>query len=147
MQAWLLDSNILIRWVQPQDVDYPVVQRALARLEPDAVLHYTAQNLAEFWNACTRPLARNGFGMQPLDADRRARIFETRCRLLVDTLAVYREWRRVLTAYEVSGVQVHDARLVASMLVHGVGRILTFNTRDFQRYGGIEAVHPQDLSA
>jgi predicted nucleic acid-binding protein len=48
--------------------------------------------------------------------------------------------------YRVSGVQVHDARLVAAMRVHGVRRILTFNTKDFARFDDIEAVHPADLS-
>ena len=35
----------------------------------------------------------------------------------------------------VVGSKVHDARLVAAMNVHGVRRILTFNTDDFTRYG------------
>jgi hypothetical protein len=34
----------------------------------------------------------------------------------------------------VIGSQVYDARLVAAMTVHGVGRILTFNAADFSRY-------------
>jgi predicted nucleic acid-binding protein len=42
------------------------------------------------------------------------------------------------------GVKVHDAKLVAMMNVHGVRRILTFNTDDFLRYG-VEAVHPSSL--
>jgi predicted nucleic acid-binding protein len=44
----------------------------------------------------------------------------------------------------VLGSRVHDARLVASMNVHGIRRILTFNTGDFARYD-IEAVHPSSL--
>ncbi len=146
MQPWLLDSNILIRWVQPDSVDFPVVKRALNALELGIRFCYTSQNLAEFWNACTRPISRNGFGLKPLEADSRVRIIEARCQLLVDGLAVHQQWRRLLIANEISGVQVHDARLAASMLVHGVGKILTFNTRDFQRYAGIEAVHPQDVT-
>jgi predicted nucleic acid-binding protein len=31
------------------------------------------------------------------------------------------------------------------MRVHGVKRILTFNTRDFARFTDIEAVHPAEL--
>jgi predicted nucleic acid-binding protein len=46
----------------------------------------------------------------------------------------------------VSGVQVHDARLVAAMRVHGVKSILTFNDRDFTRYTDIDAVHPRSVS-
>lgn len=48
-------------------------------------------------------------------------------------------------AHNVSGVQVHDARLVAAMRVHGVSRILTFNDKDFTRYADIEVVHPRTV--
>jgi len=38
---------------------------------------------------------------------------------------------------------VHDARLAAAMLVHGLNHILTLNQPDFARYTGLEVVHPQ----
>jgi predicted nucleic acid-binding protein len=41
----------------------------------------------------------------------------------------------------VIGSRVYDARLVAAMRVHGVGRILTFDAADFARYG-IDVLHP-----
>ena len=45
----LLDSNILIRWVQPADPDYPMVEAALEVLARNgSVLCYTSQNLGEF---------------------------------------------------------------------------------------------------
>jgi predicted nucleic acid-binding protein len=52
------------------------------------------------------------------------------------------EWRRLIVAHGISGIQVYDTRLVAAMQVHGVPRILTFNDRDFARYDGVDAVHP-----
>lgn len=141
--AYLLDSNILIRWIQPDDRDYPVVKTALDVLvEQGSILCYTSQNLAEFWNACTRPVDRNGYGLTPQEADRRARILESRLRLLPDSIETHQEWRRLLVSHNVSGAQVHDARLVAAMRVHGVQRILTFNVDDFRRYADIEALHP-----
>jgi predicted nucleic acid-binding protein len=130
----LVDSNILIRWVQPDDPDFAVVQIALRSLvQRKVVLCYTSQNLAEFWNDCTRPAARNGFGLSPEEADRKARLFEARLRLLPDNLRVHEEWRALLVSHRVSGVQVHDARLVAAMHVHGARQILTFNIKDFAR--------------
>ncbi len=43
----LIDSNILIRWVQPGDLDYPVVESALETLASQgAILCYTSQNVA-----------------------------------------------------------------------------------------------------
>jgi len=51
----LVDSNILIRWVQPADPDYTLVEGALASLlRSGAILCYASQNLGEFWNASTR---------------------------------------------------------------------------------------------
>ena len=35
----------------------------------------------------------------------------------------------------VAGKQVHDANIAATMLAHGERRLLTFNARDFRRYG------------
>src|SRR6266851_3758720 len=131
---YLVDSNVLLRWVKPDDRDYPLVVSAIdATLQRGAVFCYTSQNVAEFWNTCTRPLDRNGFGISPQETDRRAAIFETKCQLLGDSLAAHQEWRKLLITHNVVGVQVHDARLVAAMRVHGVRQILTFNERDFAR--------------
>jgi len=143
---YLVDSNVLLRWVKPDHSDGPAIVSATDTiLRRGGVLCYTSQNVAEFWSACTRPLDRNGYGLSPQDADRRARFFEEKLRLLPDSLAVHEEWRRLLVTYNVSGVQVHDARLVAAMHVHGVTRILTFNDKDFTRYTDIEVVHPRTV--
>jgi predicted nucleic acid-binding protein len=144
---YLVDSNVLLRWVKPDDHDYPLVVSAIdAILQRGAVLCYTSQNVAEFWNTCTRPVDRNGYGLTPAEADRRAKLFEENLRLLPDGLAVHQEWRRLLVVHQVSGVQVHDARLIAAMQVHDVKHILTFNESDFARYTDIEAVHPRTVS-
>jgi predicted nucleic acid-binding protein len=124
-----------------------VVSAIELALQRGAVLCYTSQNVGEFWNTCTRPLERNGYGLSPQDADRLAHFFEAKLRLLPDTLAVHQEWRKLLVTNRVSGVQVHDARLVAAMRVHAVSRILTFNEKDFARYPDIEATHPRTLAA
>ena len=58
---YLIESNILIRWV---DRDYPVVNAVIDKLvDQGNTLCYTSQNLAEFWNACTRPSKQNGYGL------------------------------------------------------------------------------------
>jgi predicted nucleic acid-binding protein len=84
--------------------------------------------------------------LSPEEADRSAISVESRLRFLPDSATVHQEWRRLLVLYRVSGVQVHDARLVAAMHVHNVNRILTFNTKDFARFTDIEAIHPTNLA-
>jgi predicted nucleic acid-binding protein len=66
--------------------------------------------------------------------------------VLPDSPLAYGEWKRLILQHGITGVRVHDARLVALMNVHRVGRILTFNTRDFVAFG-VEVVHPAVLIA
>ncbi len=99
------------------------------------------QNIAEFWNVCTRPAsARGGLGLTITMAAHRLRILERAFPVLVETEDSYSAWKRLLVANSVSGVQVHDARLVAIMLTRGITHVLTFNDADFNRYSGIQVV-------
>jgi predicted nucleic acid-binding protein len=68
------------------------------------------------------------------------RLIERIFPLFPDDARVHHEWRQLVLSFGVSGVQVHDARIVAAMLVHQVTHILTFNTSDFVRYSSIGIV-------
>jgi predicted nucleic acid-binding protein len=48
----------------------------------------------------------------------------------------------LLRQFGVSGKQIHDANIVATMLAHGVRHLLTHNTADFARYHGLIDVLP-----
>jgi predicted nucleic acid-binding protein len=144
---YLLDSNVLIRLPHRPDPMHSLVRHALGMLwaQGDRFC-YTSQILGEFWSVCTRPTkARGGFGLSLAETDRRVRLIERFYRFLADTAAVHAEWRRLIVAHSVSGVQVHDARIVAGMNVHGVTHLLTFNGGDFARFPGIIVQHPQDI--
>lgn len=138
----LVDTNVLLRRTQPEHPQYGVavesVRRLLASGEP---VHYTLQNIAEFWNVLTRPVANNGMGVSAQIALVEVDKIERAMELMPDSPAMYGEWKRLVVAHGVQGVKVHDARLVAAMNVHGVRRLLTFDTGDFARYG-IEVLQP-----
>ena len=139
----LVDTNILLRISRRSDPEHMLVDTALARLAGQGTtLFYAHQNIAELWNAMTRPVARNGLGLTVADADRFVQAIESGMSLLPDNEAVYRESRRIVVQYGVSGVQVHDARLAAAMYVHHVDHLLTLNVADFSRLTGLTAVHP-----
>jgi predicted nucleic acid-binding protein len=137
----LIDTNILLRLARRSDPHHNLIYAAVAKLASDgATLHYTHQNIAELWNVMIRPAARNGFGLAVAEAEREVRVIEAGMSLLPENEGVYREWRKIVVQFAVSGVQVHDARLVAAMLVHGVRHIFTLNVADFSRYGEITVV-------
>src|SRR5688500_7141992 len=134
--AYLVDSNILIRLLNPSDPLHAGVRHAVGMLrDRGEELCYTSQNLGEFWDVCTRPsTALGGYGLTIAQTDRKARWIERLFTFLPDSAAVHHEWRRLLVTHSVSGVQVHDARLAAAMLVHGIPEVLTLNPDDFRRY-------------
>ncbi len=142
----LIDSNVLLHLVNRDSLEHTVVAQCLELLwEQGADLTYTSQNLAEFWNVCTRPADRNGFGLSVAETNKRALQVETRLRLAPDSIAVHREWRRLVIDVGVSGVRVHDARLVAAMKIHEMGMIITYNQRDFRRFEDVIAVSPVEI--
>jgi len=99
----------------------------------------------EFWNVATRPANVNGLGLAPADVDTKVAQLEGIFEIAPDAPTVYPAWRNLVLAFQVSGVQVHDARLVAVMQVHGLSHLLKFDTTDFRRFSVITAVHPQEV--
>jgi predicted nucleic acid-binding protein len=143
LSRYLIDTNILLRLSNPLRESHLVCKDALRHLRSTGCsLHYTLQNAAEYWNVATRPTDRNGHGLSPTDVAEELNGIERVMSLLADDAEVYNHWRSLVTKYSVRGVQVHDARLAASMLAHNIPNILTLNISDFSRYQGITAVHP-----
>lgn len=141
--TYLLDTNILLRVTRFGPLHDVTVGSAVdLLLSRGARLCFTLQNLTELWNVCTRPRDRNGFGLNTDEANAVVERTDFAFEFLPDIVDVYLHWRRLVMQYRVSGAQVHDARLVASMLAHNLTHILRLNQQDFSRYTGIEAVHP-----
>lgn len=142
---YLVDTNTLLRFADHSHPQHPVVRVAVRKLRRDGhQLQAASQNCVKFWNVATRPAAKKGLGLTPVDADRLLRLIERLFPLLTDAPTIYSEWRRLVVSFSVSGIQVHDARLVAAMKANAITHILTFNTKDFIRYAsdGIVAVDP-----
>lgn len=144
----LLDTNILTRAVQPGHPMHSDAVGAVAALRKQGeVLCLVPQNLVEFWVVCTRPVAQNGLGLSPAEAQAELTRLKALFVLLDETPAVYPRWEQLVAQHQVSGKNAHDARLVAAMLVHGLSRLLTFNVSDFVRYPGITVLEPARVIA
>ncbi len=142
------DTNVLLRFAHRPDSQHTVVTSAIRKLKNGGdEIYILPQNCVEFWNVFTRPSSRNGFGLSVHQANHSLRLVERIFPLFPDGARVHQEWRKLVLSFGVSGIQVHDARIVAAMLVHQVTHILTFNTSDFARYSsiGIVAVDPDKV--
>jgi len=146
---YLLDTGILLRLVDINDQHHLSVRSAVRILgDQHEGVFIATQNMAEFCNVATRPVANNGLGLSPVEAIKLLEDdIEPICAVLSETDAVYSELKRLIANYGVTGKQVHDARLVAMMLEWQIGNVLTLNDRDFRRYEpeGITIVTPASI--
>ncbi len=136
--AFLADTSILARLANTSDAHHAIARRAIIELHRRGeTVHAAPQNLVEFRNCATRPVAANGLGLSAADAEARADEFEALFPLLPETPEIYLVWKTLAHDSGVIGRQVHDARLVAICHVHRIERILTFNARHFARFAGL----------
>jgi predicted nucleic acid-binding protein len=144
----LVDTGVLLRAFDASSSQYRAIRRALRKaLDDGERLVVTVQNMAEFWNVATRPLANNGQGLPTERAKRRVAIIERLCEVVCEDIGSYVEWKKIVEDLGVSGIAVHHARLVSVMLRIGVKGLLTLNERDFRRYvgEGISVITPQSF--
>jgi predicted nucleic acid-binding protein len=127
-----VDTNVLVGAIQTFD---PQLRTTARRAEPRRILE------------CLDAAATgNGLGFTPDQAARYVDRFQTFFDLLPETPEIFPTWRKIVLDYKVSGIQVHDARIVAAMMVHQVDQLLSFDLDDFKRYRGITVVHPADVT-
>src|SRR5258708_39011669 len=117
---YLVDSNILLRWVKPDHNDYPVVVSVIdAILRRNDVLCYTSQNVGEFWNTCTRPLDRNGYALSPQETDRRRKNELENARVVPDRPAGPEKGGKIFVPECVALGQAHERRRRPRRARHG----------------------------
>ncbi len=93
----LVDTNVLVRSVQRNHPHMRIARQALRSLAQQGdELCVTPQNIAEFWNVCTRPVTANGLGNSIAATDRLTARIEAFFTVLPDTIEAFREWRRLI---------------------------------------------------
>ncbi len=113
---YLLDTNILLRLVELAHTQHKEAREALKTLRLQNCLFYILlQNVSEFWNVCTRPKEKNGLGLSIAQTDLHLKRLERFFTVLPDTEEVYRNWREPIVKHSISGVKVHDAKIVGAL--------------------------------
>ena len=76
----------------------------------------------------------------------RIRYFQSRFRVAEDNNQITKQLLILMEKIPLGGKQVHDANIVATMLVHNIPTLLTNNTDDFKRFSHLITVLPLDAS-
>ncbi len=132
----VLDTNVLLAATDEQRSDHRDAVVSLNEWPASGVVLYTSgQILREYFAVATRPIGHNGLGMRQPAAVANVRALRGRLRLMAEHEKVADRLADLLDAVDCAGKQVHDANVVATMLVHGVDTLITSNVEDFVRFG------------
>lgn len=137
-----IDTNILVYANLAQS---PLHDHAVAHLRDFETtghdLYISRQVLREYLAVMTRPgILTQEIPLSSLIQDVRG--FEDGLIVLDDGPAVTAKLLETIERYSVAGKQIHDANIVATMLVYDIPALLTHNVADFKRYQDLITVLP-----
>ena len=140
----MLDTNVLLAATDEGRAEH---DQALAIVNEwpgrGTTLYTSGQIMREYLAVATRPAEKNGLGLALTDALANVRALRGRMSLLAEEAKVADRLLALLDDIACGGKQVHDANVVATMLVHGIGTIVTINLDDFTRF--VQHVEPIGL--
>jgi predicted nucleic acid-binding protein len=137
----MLDTNVFLAATDEGRTEHADALALLNRWpDAQATLCVSGQILREYLAVATRPADRNGLGLKPAEAAGNVRAIQDRTTLLTEDARVTERLLRLLDDVRFAGRRVHDANVVATMLVHGVSAVVTMNTADFERFGAYISV-------
>lgn len=103
-------------------------------------LAVSGQILREYLAVATRPATLNGLGLEIPDAVANVERFLEFTNLFEETAMVALRLRELVGTRSIRGKAVHDANIVATMLVHRIPCLITQNGKDFARFEGIKTL-------
>ena len=143
MRTLFIDTNIVLRLLNPAAPEHPSVRQTLALLEAQgARLVIGLQVLVETWVVATRPTDQNGLGLPATTARQLLELCSQRFALVLENNTTLSYWLKLVTTTPVLGKRAHDARIAALMQSHGITELLTLNEQDFRGMPGIVTLHP-----
>jgi len=137
-----LDTNILVYANVAESAFHQVaLQQIESYYDAEMEIWISRQVLREFLATLTRPQAF--INPRPISIlIERIRFFQTQFHVAEDNFQVTERLLTLMEEIPSGGKQVHDANIVATMIVYGIPQILTHNTADFARFSELVTVLP-----
>ncbi|MEK7700107.1 MAG: type II toxin-antitoxin system VapC family toxin [Planctomycetota bacterium] len=141
-KSCLIDTNILVYASDANSPWYRKANQALKNAISGGVpLFISPQVLREYLSVATRSVTHEK--TIPWGKINKNHLrFQQAFKVLPEDSATVQKLGELVQKYHVSGKQVHDTNIVATMLVHGIQSILTHNVDDFKRYKGLIKIVP-----
>ena len=147
VEPGVIDANVLAYALNGAAPQHAASQALIdATLNPSNALYVTSQILCEFYSIITNPKRFP----KVCSAVQAAEIISELLLLpglhvLPAPSEVVAGWVQLLERHPVTGGDVFDLQIVATMLANGIRRIYTFNVDDFEVFSELVVVHPNTL--
>jgi uncharacterized protein len=142
VEPGIIDANVLV-YALDADAPQHAASRALleAARDPSTTLYVSSQILCEFYSIVTNA-RRVPKPRPPADALSAISGLLVFLNVLPVPLHTVERWLGLLRRHPVTGGDVFDLQLVATMQANGLQRIYTFNTDDFVVFSELSVVTP-----
>jgi hypothetical protein len=144
VEPGVVDANVLA-YAMNADAPQHVASRSLleAARDPATTLYVTSQILCEFYSIVTNA-RRVAEACSPAEALRvlSALLVLPGLHVLPAPTHVVAGWMQLLQRHPVTGADVFDLQIVATMLANGIQRIYTFNAEDFRVFPELTVIAP-----
>ena len=135
-EALFVDTNVLVHAFTRESPRHAVALATLQAAEgQDAVLWVSRQVIREYVAVLSGPQGFLPARLSGATLRAQAERLERRFRVADEGSDVTRHLLGLIERWDIGGKQVHDANIVATMLAHGIHRLLTENVDDFKRFG------------
>jgi predicted nucleic acid-binding protein len=134
-----VDTNVLVYSTNVLSPLKDIAKRAIQKAREQGIELIISQQILREYLAVTTRFSVTGSGVTLHEIVDNLQIFRTEFTLLEEKLAVLAKLIELIQIFPTAGSQVHDANIIATMLVHGIDYLLTHNVDDFKRFS--EKIH------
>lgn len=144
-KAIFVDTNILVYASVVSAPQHQLANDALQQLHDVNIDCVVSQQILREYITVIMRLRNAGNDLSTEAILDNVAVFRNQYVVVEDTPAVIDMLLDLLRRFPESDRRIYDANIVATMLVHGVRRLLTHNIRDFARYADLIEIIPLEL--
>jgi predicted nucleic acid-binding protein len=137
-----LDTNILVYATNGAASFHQVANQTLQAANSSGVRLTVSTQISREYLATATRLSTQGVSFPQADILANLQLFQSKFKVIEDNLQVFSNLLGLVQNYTLTGKQVYDGNIVATMQLYGITHLLTHNVSDFNRYAGKITIIP-----
>ena len=131
-----IDTNVLVYSTDTLSPWKVLAKKAIQKAREQSIELLVSQQVLREYIAVTTRFSVSGSGIPLREIVENVQTFQTEFTILSENPRILKQLIDLVQEIPMAGKQVHDANIVATMLVYGIDYLLTYNIDDFKRFSG-----------